>query len=77
MVLGHTRGCFNSRLHIVAPQRSEHVANEPVATAKWGSRRPFLLIMSPTRSRKSYTRSAWVIVIVVRAHAGEPHLLIE
>jgi hypothetical protein len=34
MVLGHVRGCFNTGLHIVAPQRSEHVANEPVAAAE-------------------------------------------
>ena len=54
-VIGHTRGCFNTGLHIVAPQRSEHVANNPVAAAKWlelvgpadhcaiavGSERPF------------------------------------
>jgi hypothetical protein len=34
LVLGHDRGCFNTGLHTMAPQRSEHVANEPVATAK-------------------------------------------
>ena len=34
-VLGHARGCFDTGLHIVAPQRSEHEANEPVAAAKW------------------------------------------
>src|SRR5690348_577117 len=34
-VLGDTRRCLNTGLHIVAPQRSKHVANEPVAAAKW------------------------------------------
>ena len=35
MVLSRTRGSFNTGLHVVAPQRSEQVANERVAEAKW------------------------------------------
>ena len=34
MVFGRARGCFNPGLHVGAPQRSEQVANQPVAEAK-------------------------------------------